>query len=118
MALYFYTSNPQGLLNAFKGHIENGRVKTWEVDDDGDFTFTARQWRHLAWLRPRTEPKRLALYILNPKGQRIGTYTYAIFHGRFMESILGHCDDLFSTAEATAMPQGEDLVAPPAEAVD
>ena len=112
MALYFSTHDPEHLLETFKGLISEGHVRTWEVDDDGDFTHTARQWDGLAWLCPAVEDGRLALYILNPKDRSVTTATYAIYHGRFIESMLLHCDDLFDDARASALPEGRDSVAP------
>lgn len=112
MALYFSSSDPAALLEMFKGYINSGRVKTWSVDDDGDFTHTARQWERLAWFCPKIELGRLALYILNPRNHPISTATYAIYHGRFIESMLVHCDELFSEAHASAFPEGDDTVSP------
>jgi hypothetical protein len=117
MALYFSTTDPERLLKAFKGLIIDGHVKTWDVDEDGDFTHTARQWDRRAWLRPVIENKRLALYILSPQGRWISTALYAIYHGRFIESMLVHCDALFVEAQATASPEGADAVGSPSDLV-
>lgn len=114
MALYFYTREPKTLLASFRDKIETGAIVTWEEDEDGDFTHTARQWDRKAWLRPKFEDGRLAFYILYPKGAWISTAIYAIYHGRFIESMLRHCDDLFSNAAASAYPEGEDKVRDPA----
>ena len=115
MALFFYTSEPYELLKAFKKAIDNGRVTTWSYDDDGDFTHTPDQWVKKAWLRPKVESDRLALYILHPKATNISSIVYAVYHGRFIESMLVHCDKLFTKGFATAFPAGTDRVAPPTE---
>jgi hypothetical protein len=112
MALYFSTRDPERLLAAFKSHIEEGTVKTWGCDSDGDFTHTAPQWEARAWLRPRIEKDRLTLYILNPKDRWISTAIYAIYHGRFVESMLLHCDHLFDDVRTTAEPEERDTVSP------
>lgn len=110
MAIYFQTNDPKGLLAALKKKIDDKRVITWSYDKDGDFTHEVPQWKHLAWLRPRIQEGRLALFIICPIQKKISIETYAIYHGRFMESMLAHCDSLFSQGNASAMVEGEDKV--------
>jgi hypothetical protein len=111
MAIRIKTSTPKKLLGAYKKAIDDGHVKTWSYDSDGDFTHTADQWTHRAWLRPKiVEGQELTFYILGPKGQQINVLTYAIYHGRFIESMLGHCDNLFDEAHASALPQSGDWI--------
>lgn len=110
MALYFKTDNPQKLLDEFKKAIKEGKTATWSPDKDGDFTHTPEQWKNLAWLRPKIEADKLALYILRPKDANITSLVYAVYHGRFIESMLLHCDNLFTDGTATAFPTGSDNV--------
>jgi hypothetical protein len=111
MAIYFKTRTPKKLLAAYKKAIDDGHVVTWAYDADGDFTHTADQWNRKAWLRPRIrEAEALALNILAPQDSSISSKIYAIYHGRFIESMLAHCDKLFDDATATAMPAREDSV--------
>jgi hypothetical protein len=35
---------------------------------------------------------------------------YGVLHGRFIESMLTHCDGLFSNATATALPTNSDII--------
>jgi hypothetical protein len=110
MAIYFKTTTPRKLLATYKKAIDDGHVKTWAYDTDGDFTHTAEQWNRKAWLRPKIqEDTALALYILTPKDQTLSSEIYAIYHGRFIESILRHCDSFCSEGRATAMPEGSDV---------
>ena len=111
MAVYFKTKDPRELLATFKKKIDDKRVVTWSYDKDGDFTHEVPQWKNLAWLRPRIKEGELALFIVCPKQSKITTETYAIYHGRFIESMLGHCDALFKQGIASAMAEGEDKVA-------
>jgi hypothetical protein len=108
MALYFITDTPNKLLTAFKKAIDDGHVVTWSYDKDGDFTHTTQQWSGLAWLRPAAEVGRLVMNIIPPKSSKISTEVYAIYHGRFIESMLAHCDNLFTVGQATAMAQSGD----------
>lgn len=110
MAIYFKTDTPKKLLAAYKKAIDDGHVTTWSYDADGDFTHTAEQWSRKAWLRPKIKDgSALVLYILKPKDATLSSVAYAIYHGRFIESMLRHCDKLFSDARATAMPDEGDV---------
>jgi hypothetical protein len=106
----FTTSTPNLLLSTFKKAIDEGRVDTWFYDKDGDFTHSPVQWRGLAWLRPKVQMGKLTLHIIKPQNQEISSEVYAVYHGRFIESMVRHCDKLFSECNATAMPTGDDLV--------
>lgn len=111
MAVHFKTTTPKKLLAAFKKAIDEGKIVTWSYDADGDFTHTAQQWKSLAWLRPKIrEGEDLMLTILKPQKSKVSSQVYAIYHGRFIESMLVHCDSLFSEATATALPADGDVV--------
>lgn len=111
MALVFETSEPERLLNAFKRAIDDGRVATWSYDHEGDFTHTTAQWKNAAWLRPRPGNP-LKFNIMCPKDRPISSEVYAIYHGRFIESMLAHCDSLFRNVTATALPAQGDRIKP------
>lgn len=111
MSIHFETTKPKDLLNAFKKAIDDEHVVTWSYDSDGDFTHTAEQWKNKAWLRPKIiTDRKLVLIILRPKSSAISSEVYAIYHGRFIESMLKHCDKLFTNVVATALPSDGDQV--------
>jgi hypothetical protein len=110
MALKFITDTPNKLLSAFKKAIDEGHVTTWAYDKDGDFTHTAQQWKNLAWLHPSTATGQLVLNTLKPRDKNITWEVYGIYHGRFIESMIIHCHDLFTSAQATASPTADDKV--------
>lgn len=110
MALHFETEDPAALLRKYKGAIDAGRIKTWSYDTDGDFTHIADQWNKTAWLRPKLALGELVFYILTPKDVSLSRTTYAIFHGRFIESMLRHCDQSFGKCYATALPEEGDII--------
>lgn len=110
MSIHFRTKEPSKLLSSFKKAITDRRVVTWECDSDGDFTHTAEQWKNSAWLRPRLAAGELVLTILKPENRSISSEVYAIYHGRFIESMLVHCDSLFTDVVASALPADGDLV--------
>ena len=111
MALHFKTPTPKKLLATYKKLIDDGRVRTWSYDGDGDFTHTATQWSCKAWLRPKIVVRdELIFYILSPKEVDLDSAVYAVYHGRFIESLLRHCDKLFKEGYASAMPESGDVV--------
>ena len=110
MALYFYTSTPTQLLADFKKKIDQKHVTTWSYDAEGDFTHTVEQWVKKAWLRPKISEGRLSLNIMPPRGQSINKPVYGVYHGRFAESMLSHCDALFSRVEGTALAETPDNI--------
>jgi hypothetical protein len=110
MAINFETTTPKKLLAEFKQAIKDGRVKTWGIDSDGDFYHTPEQWKSLAYLRPTIfEGTRLTLNFYT-RTNEASKAVYGVYHGRFVESMLTHCDELFSVANATAMPTNNDVV--------
>jgi hypothetical protein len=111
MAIHFKTKTPKKLLSAYKKAIDDGHVTTWTYDADGDFTHSVDQFRRKAWLRPKiVEGQELTLYILSPIDNRLTSQMYAIYHGRFIESVLSHCDSLFEVATASALAESGDSV--------
>jgi hypothetical protein len=111
MAIHFKTKNPIKLLAAYKKAIDDGHISTWSYDEDGDFTHTADQWLRKAWLRPKVkEAEELVFHVLAPKETQLSSVLYAIYHGRFMESMLLHCDTLFELGSVSAMPEDGDII--------
>jgi hypothetical protein len=110
MAVHIIAANPQSVLQTFKKAIDDKHIVTWSYDASGDFTHTTSQWENLAWLRPVVKSDRLVLNIIRPKGLKVSSEVYAIYHGRFIEAMLAHCDKLFTNGVATAMPETGDLV--------
>ena len=110
MSIKFQTSDPNRLLSSFKKAIEEHKVETWACDQDGDFTHTAEQWKNKAWLRAKIGSGELIFSMVCPKSSKITSVVYAIYHGRFIESMLTHCDSLFGSSVASAMPADGDKV--------
>ncbi len=111
MAVRFETKTPKKLLAAFKKAVDDGHIVTWSYDHNGDFTHTASQWKAKAWLRPKIEDREaLVMFIVRPKGKNVSSDDYAFYHGHFIESMLRHCDEIFTAAHASAMPASGDVV--------
>jgi hypothetical protein len=99
--LTFITNDPQRLLRSYKKAIQDGHVQTWEMSGD-DFAHTPEQFRFKAWMRPIVTPAGLVIAMVGRNDERISRGIYAVFHGRFSESVLAHCDDLFESCVASA----------------
>jgi len=110
MAINFETTDPQKLLAAYKAAIAQGHVDTWAVDKNGNFTHTPPQWKDQAVLRPTIYNGWLVMNFYLMKGQKTTNALYGVYHGRFIESMLTHCDKLFTNSTATAMPTNADRV--------
>src|SRR5579864_407216 len=110
MAVRVSTSQPSALLSAIKKAIDEKRVETWAYDSDGDLTHTPIQWYRKAWLRPSIQTGALVLNILNPQGINMSKEVYGVYHGRFIEMLLAHFDQNFTTADATALASVADCV--------
>jgi hypothetical protein len=104
MSVQFMTDDPAKLLRDFKKKIKDGDIDTWKYDDAGDFTHTPDQWIHRAWLKPAIESDRLRLNIIRSKQYDFTWAIYGVYHGRFIESMLAHCQGLFTVGRATAKP--------------
>lgn len=110
MAVYFKTKSPSELLAALQKAVKEGAIRTWSIDDVGDFTHATQQWRYKAWLRPRLKDQALHFYILPPAATNISKATYGVYHGRLIEAVLTHFDTLIESATASALAAGEDRV--------
>lgn len=107
MALIINTSRPAALLAAIKEAIDDKRIETWSYDLDGDLTHTPDQWRYQAWLRPVVAPGVLIFGLLGKRDVAMTKLIYGVYHGRFIEMLLTHFDNDFSSASATAQKDAQ-----------
>jgi len=110
MAVIVYSTDPPALLQAIRAAIKDGKIQTWSVDSDGDFTHSPVQWRLKAWFRPKTADGKIVFLILTPQKQSMSKVTYAVYHGRFIEMLLNHFDTQFDRAIASALPSDGDQI--------
>jgi hypothetical protein len=108
MSVTFETSDPTKLLNTFRKAITDGHVRTWECDKDGDFTHKTDQWVGRAWLHPDPGIGTLTMTFIPPQNTRVSNDVFAIYQGRFIESVTAHCNQLFQRAISTARPTNSD----------
>jgi hypothetical protein len=111
MAIHVYTDDARGLLDALYALIDEGYIQTWGYDWEGDFTH-ADQWRYGAWLIPDAKSNELTLNILVSRDVRgaISTEVYALYHGRFIETLLAYVKDRFDRILCSALPEPADWI--------
>lgn len=101
-AIIVATSNPSELLDAIYQAIDEDKIATWRYDDGDDFFYRPDGWKQDAWLRPEIGDGELRFGLLGVEDEELSARTYAIHHGRFIEMLLSHFDDLFDDVVATA----------------
>jgi hypothetical protein len=86
------TPDPDGLLQNIRAHIDQGQIRTWTYDQEGDFTHTPadKQWTNEAWMRPSIQPGCLVFSFVPRKDRTLPRVVYAIYHGRLIEMLLTH----------------------------
>lgn len=112
MAVIVHSSDPPAVLRAIRSAVSEGKIETWTIDADGDFTHSPEQWRRKAWFRAKVSDDRIIFNIFPPQKTVMGSVTYAVYHGRFIEMLLAHFDTKFARAVATALPSDGDRVKP------
>ena len=114
MAVYFETTDPQRLLNAFDAAIaldnSKGGIATWEKLPSGHYSHEASQWRRQAFFFPKIANQRLIFNIVPPQNGSISDVVYAYYHGHLIETMLRRFDRMFSLGSATALPDVNDQV--------
>lgn len=113
MADYFYTSEPQWLLDEFDRRIHQkeakGKITTWEKSSDGlYYTHKSEEWGKKAWFKPKVEVGRLTFNIIKTKANDVSRVVYGYYHGHLIETFLNHFDQDFTIAEATALATAGD----------
>jgi hypothetical protein len=86
MAIIIKSENPQILLKKIKSKINEGDIRTWLFDNDGDFTHTAEQYNEEAWFRPNILEKEIIFNFITYSNLAV----YNIYAGRLVEMLIGH----------------------------
>lgn len=112
MALHIRTSQipSEELLDLIRTKIREGRIDTWNVDIDGDFSCASPQWGGQAWFRVASSSNELILGIIGRKDVRMTKNIYGIYHGRFTEMLLTYFDDVIESVEISSQLEEYDFV--------
>ena len=87
------TADPAALLDAIKTAIQEGRIETWTVDQEGDFKHTAEQFSdHGIYFRPSmVSIISLRFTMLITTAVELGNQrwlAYSFYHSRMAEMII------------------------------
>jgi hypothetical protein len=101
MTILVRTSSPAALLASIRKNIDAKHIETWTYDSAGDFTHTPEQWKKKAWLRPHVEQGVLRFSLVRRNDEVLSKPVYGVYHGRFIEMLVTHFDNDFSSVEST-----------------
>lgn len=110
MSIYVKTKSPKQLLESINERINKTSIVTWSVDKDGDYTHTAEQWIYRAWIHPIIESDRVVFAIWGRVSEDLSVADYALYHGRFVEMLLAHFDNLCDSIEVSSLASSYDIV--------
>lgn len=110
MSIFVKTVDPNKLIKDINEKISNAGIDTWSVDNDGDYTHTATQWKFHAWMHPIIEADRVIFAIWGRKSVNLSTVDYAIYHGRFVEMLLAHFDQQCNSIEVSSLASKYDRI--------
>jgi hypothetical protein len=102
MSITVFNANPETLLEKIKNGISDGSIQTWEIDTDGDFVHSPAQWRQ-AWLRPYVMADMLRFGLIGTENVVMTKAVYGVYHGRWIEMLLTHFDQDFTSIASTAL---------------
>jgi hypothetical protein len=104
------TESTTELFDAIRERVRSLRIQEWIIDDDDDLTYASAPWKNLAWMRIRKTTSGLRVNIIGNDEYDITREIYAIYHARFIEMLLTNFEELFESAEATALATKSDLI--------
>lgn len=111
MAVIIKTSNPHKLLEKIYKAVDEKNADKWTCDKSGRFTYSTFQWRSEAWLKPEIwlDESELRLGIRKRKGRKyLTSKLYNFYHSKFVETMLTHFVQDFSSITVTAQKTAPD----------
>jgi hypothetical protein len=101
------TTTPTHLLARIKKGIDDGSIKTWAYDSEGDLTHIANQWNQKGWLRPQVTLTSLQLKFVAP-ASGASREVFAVYQGRFQEMMMAHFWKSYTVSSCTPEPTSAD----------
>jgi hypothetical protein len=124
MAIMIDTKDPEGLLNLIYNEIDEENIRTWgRIGKSQQLTHitSSGQYEYLASFSPKKSAgiDKLVFLINFPADTDRNRVRglYAIYHGRFVEMLLGHFYRHFSSLAVPSKPQLYDVMTPEIRAV-
>ena len=111
MAIIIKTTRPNALLKTIRDGIEDGTIRTWEEDEEGDFTHITSdgQWYNKAWFRPFVKRGEIRFGLIGRERYNMTRSIYAVYHGRFTQMLLEHCHEFYNYVTSSSEKEPEDL---------
>lgn len=86
--------------------IDDNKIRTWDYDNDGDFTQKNTQWASDAWMTVYEENQGVVkVGIIGRLEDKMSKQLYAIYHSRFAEMLLSYYDEAVIKIEITSMKE-------------
>lgn len=100
------TTKMSDILTDIRQKIDDCIIRTWDYDDDGDFTQKNTQWANDAWMTVYDENQGVVkVGIIGKLEEKMSKQLYAIYHGRFAEMLLAYYDESMMQIEITSMKE-------------
>jgi hypothetical protein len=104
MAIEVLTLNPAEVLAGFTEQVRADRVRGWEIDADGDFTYwRGERYSRRGWFRPQLFGGRLVFGFIKLREREFSQDVYSLYHGEFASQLVAYCSSIRSVA-ITANP--------------
>ena len=105
--------NANDIIDEIYHLINDGTIRVWEYDSEGDFTHSSSQWNKLSWFRHYISNEGdnwdLKFGIIGNKNFEMSRALYGIYHGRFAEMLLTYFDNYIERFIITPMKDEKDL---------
>ena len=89
MAIFIKVSNPSSFLKDIRTSIDNGGIKEWIYDDDGDITSTDEKLKNEAWFHPYMPFDNILVFgIVGRKNVMMSMSLYSVYHSEFIKTLL------------------------------
>jgi len=81
------TGAPLELLKEFIKKVKDNEIKTWVLDEEGDFTTKRDDWRMKCWVRFKPDDGKLNVYFIPSKKFEFTQELKGIFIGRVISTM-------------------------------
>ena len=102
MAIIITSAQPRTLLKEIREQVHEGRLRNWRLKS-GKYLAYVGDHGNEAWLSPEISINELRFEITGPEVIGVNREMYAIYHGRFIETLLSCFTTWFTEVRVTAL---------------
>ena len=110
--LYFSTTQPKALLDAFGAAIAKKTISTWEGSGDGPYGHRSSQWAHKALGYAKVESGLLRFtfvcVVANVPVKSDRQAVYAFYQAHLVETFTNHFPGMFTSSTLSSAPTPAD----------